>query len=97
MQGLIIKPLILVIIPCYNLKLWIAESIESCLNQTCSHIEIILVDDGYTDETCNIIHDFSEKYPEKISIISKTNGGSSSAKNLAIKYSQGDYFIFLNN
>jgi glycosyltransferase involved in cell wall biosynthesis len=91
------KPLVSIIIPCYNSELWIADSIESCLNQTYSHIEIIIVNDGSTDKSVNIINAFVEKFPEKISVISKTNGGSSSARNLAIKYSKGDYFIFLDS
>lgn len=54
-------PLVSVIIPCFNTERWIAEAIDSCLQQTYPNIEIIVVDDGSTDNSLEIVKSYGKK------------------------------------
>ena len=87
------KPLVTVIIPCFNSDLFIQDCLESVLQQTYENIEIILVDDGSTDESLSKI----EKYSTRITILKKVNGGAASARNLGIRNSNGSYIAFLDS
>ncbi|MBH8561051.1 glycosyltransferase family 2 protein [Nostoc sp. CENA67] len=90
------QPLVSIIIPSYNSEKYIREALESCLQQTYKHIEVIVVNDGSTDNSPSIIEDFAACYPEVIKNYTKQNGGSASARNLGVKKSQGEYFLFLD-
>lgn len=83
-----------VIIPAYNVKDYIRKCIESVLMQSFSDFEIIVINDGSTDETSNILKQISSKY--NINIITKNNEGLGFARNDGIKYSKGDYLIFID-
>ncbi|MBD3184760.1 glycosyltransferase [Candidatus Poribacteria bacterium] len=76
-----------VIIPTYNRPRWLPETIESVLNQTYSDVELIVVNDGSTDNTEEVI----ESYRDKIRYIYKQNGGPGSAVNRGIEESTGEY------
>ena len=52
------QPLVSIIIPCYNCKRWVRQAVESCLNQTYPNIEIIVVDDGSTDGSVEVLRQF---------------------------------------
>lgn len=81
--------LISIIIPVYNAEKFLAATIQSALNQTYQNIEIILVDDGSTDKSCDIIDDFQIRYPEKIRTLTKRkNTGEAIARNEGISKSQ---------
>ncbi len=80
-------PKVTIIIPVYNGENYVSEAIESALAQTYKNIEIIVVNDGSTDNTEKII----EKY------IKKTNGGVSTALNEGIKNMTGDYLSWLSH
>lgn len=84
--------LVSVIIPCYNAERWIAEAIDSCLNQTCPSVEIIVIDDGSTDNSLEIIKSYSNK------IIWETgeNRGGNHARNRGFALSKGKYIQFLD-
>lgn len=84
-----------VIIPCYNIEKYIAKTIDSVVNQLYENIEIILVNDGSTDGTLDILK-FFEKEDDRIVVINKANGGVSSARNVGIEKSKGDYLYFLD-
>jgi glycosyltransferase involved in cell wall biosynthesis len=82
-----------VIIPLYNKEQYIKRTILSVLNQTFSNFEIIIIDDGSTDNSVNIINSIDS---DKIRLISQKNAGPSSARNRGIVEAQGDYLAFLD-
>ena len=83
-----------VIIPTYNSENSICEAIESVLNQSYDNFEIILVDDGSTDNTVNIV---TKKFDDQIRIIRKENNGVSSARNLGIQHARGEFIAYLDS
>lgn len=87
-----LNDLVSVVITNYNYEKYIAEAINSALLQDYSPIEIIVVDDGSTDNSIEII----EKYSDRITLIRKDNGGVSSARNAGIKNARGSYIAFLD-
>ena len=80
--------LVSVVIPVYNSEKFLAESIESVLNQTYKQIEVIAINDGSTDNSQKIL----EQYSDKITIISQTNHGLAHALNVGIKKIKGKWF-----
>ena len=84
-----------IITPCYNAADYIASSIISVQSQTCSDWEMIIVDDGSTDNSVDIIKGFSQS-DSRIKLISKENGGSASARKLALSIAKGEYIQFLD-
>jgi len=87
-----LNPLVSIIIPAYNKSQLTVKTVESVLNQTYQPIEIIVVDDGSTDDTREQL----SRYADKIQYVYKENGGACSARNLGFKLSQGDYVGFLD-
>lgn len=84
--------LVSIIIPVYNTENFIKECIESAINQTYPDIEIIVINDGSTDNSLRIINEFDGK----IKIISKSNGGTASALNTGIRNMKGEWFKWLS-
>ena len=82
-----------IIIPCYNKDKYIRETLESVLNQTYSNTEIIVINDGSTDNSRNIILDIKKIHPEIIFIDEKENLGVCKARNKAIELSSGNYIL----
>lgn len=89
--------MISVIIDNYNYEKYIKDAIDSVLNQTYKDYEIIIVDDGSTDDSKNIILEYQTKYPNLITAIFKPNGGQASAFNAAFKLCKGDIICFLDS
>ncbi len=85
--------LVSVVIPTYNRSLFISDAIESVLNQTYEQIEIIVVDDGSTDKTREIV----ERYGSSVKYIFQKNSGPGSARNKGIRMSSGEYIAFLDS
>lgn len=86
-----------VIVPIYNTEKFLRKCIESIVNQTLQEIEIILINDGSTDNSHNICLEYAEKYPEKIRYINNKNIGCSATRNLGIKLAQGEYIAFVDS
>lgn len=86
-------PRVSVIIPAYNAQSHIAETLASVFGQTYKDYEVIVVDDGSTDETLQVLRDCGDK----IRLLTKVNGGPASARNLAIKYARGELIAFLDS
>lgn len=81
-----------VIIPCYNAANYLPEAIESVLAQTYHDYEIIVVDDGSTDQTSDII----TQYQSRLNYIYQKNMGVGAARNTGIRYAKGEYLVFLD-
>ena len=84
-----------IIIPAYNAGLYLGECIQSVCQQSYEKLEIIIVDDGSTDDTLLIAKEL-QKVDSRINIIKKENGGVSSARNKGIESSTGEYILFLD-
>ncbi len=80
-----------IIIPVYNLEKYIAECLESCLNQDFVDYEIICVNDGSKDNSGEILDRYSRKYPERIRVFHQENAGVSCARNFGINMAQGKW------
>lgn len=85
-----------IIVPVFNVKNYIKRCIESIINQTYSNIEIILVDDGSTDNSGNICDEYAKK-DKRVKVIHKNNGGLSSSRNVGINISSGKYLCFIDS
>lgn len=85
-----------VIIPVYNVEKYLDECVNSVLAQDFQDYEIILVNDGSTDNSGKKCDVYAEKYSQ-IKVVHKENGGLSDARNFGIKEAQGDYLIFLDS
>lgn len=84
-----------VIIPAYNAQSYIADALSSVLSQTYSHIEVIVVNDGSTDDTLRICQQIALR-DERIILIDKKNEGVSSARNAALDMAKGDLITFVD-
>lgn len=81
-----------VIIPCYNHGEYLREAIDSVLNQTYKNIEIVVVNDGSSDDTEHICNDYVD-----IKYVYTNRLGLSGARNMGVKYSTGDFLVFLDS
>jgi glycosyltransferase involved in cell wall biosynthesis len=89
-----LKPLVSIIIPCYNGASFLGETIESALNQSYKETEILIIDDGSTDDSYKIAKSFTSK---NVIVLRKENGGASSARNFGFMNSNGNYVQFLDS
>ena len=87
------QPLVSILIPAYNSQQWIRDTIESALAQTWPRKEIIVVDDGSSDQTLRLARQFSSK---SVNVIAQSNQGASAARNMAFRACQGDYIQWLD-
>ena len=85
-----------IIVPVYNVEKYIARCLDSIINQSYDNIEIIVVNDGSTDNSLDIIKKNYSSY-NKVFIFNKTNGGLSSARNFGLKKISGDYVLFVDS
>ena len=88
-----ISPLVSVIIPAYNREDTIARCIDSVLTQTHKPLEVIIVDDGSTDQTVKVI----QRYGERVTLICQPNGGPSAARNTGAALAKGEIISFLDS
>ena len=89
------KPKVSVIIPLYNLEKYIIKCLNSVINQKLNEIEIIVVNDGSTDNSLQIVENFA-KNKNQILILNQINRGLSEARNTGIKYSKGEFIYFID-
>ena len=90
-------PKVSIIVPVYNVERYIVRSMDSLVNQTLKDIEIIVVNDGSTDNSKKLIEIYQKKYPNKIKLVDKKNGGLSDARNYGIPHATGEYIAFLDS
>lgn len=85
-----------VIIPVYNVESYLHRCLDSVINQTYSNLEIILVNDGSTDNSLSIINEFAQK-DKRIIVFSQKNSGLAVARNIGLKAATGDYVSFIDS
>ena len=85
-----------IIVPAYNVERYICECMDSLVNQTLKDIEIIVVDDGSTDETSHILDGYANK-SKAIFVIHQKNAGLSNARNVGVRNSHGEYLLFVDS
>ena len=84
-----------IITPCYNAANHIAATIQSIQQHTLSDWELLIVDDGYTDNSADIVRHAAAQ-DSRIKLIQKANGGTASARKLGLEHAQGEYIQFLD-
>ena len=92
----VIDDLISVIVPVYNVGKYVGQCIESIINQTYKNLEIILVDDGSTDNSGKICDEYAKK-DNRIKVIHKENGGLVTAKKVGINVATGQYVSIIDS
>ena len=86
-----------IIVPIYNVERYLNRAIDSILKQTFTDYEIILINDGSTDNSFSIAQEYVEKYPERIRLITQKNAGLSAARNRGIDEALGEYVCFIDS
>lgn len=89
-------PLISVIVPVYNVEKYLKRCLDSIRKQTYSNIEILLIDDGSTDQSGRICDEFA-KLDSRVRVLHKNNGGLSDARNVGIEEAKGEYITFVDS
>jgi glycosyltransferase involved in cell wall biosynthesis len=89
------NPVVSVIIPAYNAAAFLETAIQSVQQQTCTRWELVIIDDGSTDETLRIAATYQAQ-DARITVISQPNRGVSAARNLGVAHSQGELLAFLD-
>lgn len=85
-------PLVSIIVPVYNCQAYVAEAVESALAQNYPHKEVIVVNDGSTDGTMDVLRGFGNR----IQVVDQVNGGPPRARNAGLAAARGDYVAFLD-
>lgn len=86
-----------IIMPVYNAESYLVATLDSVINQSFKNIEILIVDDGSTDKSIDIIKEYQNKYQNIIVICQECNMGQSAARNKALGFSHGDYVYFMDS
>lgn len=89
------KPLVSIAVPFYNVERYLAQNIESLINQTYKNIEILLVDDGSIDNSGKIADNYAKK-DKRIKVVHQQNKGFSGARNSTMNIASGDYITFVD-
>jgi glycosyltransferase involved in cell wall biosynthesis len=87
------KPLVSILIPAYNAEAWIAETVKSAIAQTWARKEIIIIDDGSSDQTFAVARQFASK---DVQVVTRENQGAAATRNDAFSLSQGGYIQWLD-
>lgn len=90
------RPLITVIVPVYNVESYLEKCIESVLNQTYTNLELILVNDGSTDNSGAVCDKYAE-IDERVRVVHKDNEGPSVTRNRGLQEAEGDYLVFCDS
>lgn len=91
------QPKVSVIVPVYNTEKYLRKCLDSLVFQTLEDIEVVAVNDGSPDNCKAILEEYRERFPEKMQVIHKENGGQASARNIALGMCRGEYIGFLDS
>jgi glycosyltransferase involved in cell wall biosynthesis len=90
------ESLISVIMPCYNSQRWLAEAVSSVFSQRDVDVELVLVDDGSTDESLRIARELEQRHSPRMRVLEQRNQGPFPARNLALQHARGEWIAFLD-
>jgi len=90
-------PMVSIVLPIYNVELYLEECLDSVLNQTYKNYELIAVNDGSTDSSRDILIAYEKKFSEKLMVIEQENKGLSAARNTGLEHANGTYIYFLDS
>lgn len=90
-------PKVSIIVPVYNVEKYLVRCLDSLVNQTLQDIEIVIVNDGSTDKSAQIIEEYIQKYPNMFLYASQNNSGQAVARNRALNMCTGEYIGFLDS
>lgn len=90
-------PMVSIILPVYNVELYLEECLDSVLQQTYSNYELIAVNDGSKDRSRDILIAYEKKFLEKLIVIDQENKGLSAARNTGLEHANGTYIYFLDS
>lgn len=85
------------IVPVYNVEKYLEKCLDSIVSQSLQDIEILVINDGSTDSSQDIIDKYTNKFPQKVKCINKENGGQGSARNLGLDIAKGEYISFVDS
>lgn len=85
-----------VVIPCYNASKWIEKALTSLESQNYKPLDVIVVDDGSTDDSIEVVNNYKQRSSLDILVLSQKNAGPAAARNLGVSQSKGDYIAFLD-
>ena len=91
-----IQPKVSIIVPVFNLQDYLGRCLDSILAQTMNETEILIIDDGSTDDSGKIADQYAEK-DSRITVIHKRNGGLSEARNTGVDAASADYIMFVDS
>lgn len=87
------KKILTIVVPTYNAEKYLLDNLKSFeLDEVLDHIEVLIINDGSTDNSLTIAEEYVSRYPDTYKVITKENGGHGSGINCGIKYAQGTYF-----
>jgi hypothetical protein len=90
------RPLISIIMPCYNAAPYVAEAIESVLGQSYGNVQLIVVDDGSSDASSEIVQSLASQHPDRLQLQFSNHQGPYPARNLGLRQARGEFIAFLD-
>jgi len=90
------QPLVSILSPCYNVEKYLPQCLDSIINQTYQKLQIVMIDDGSTDKTWQVLYDYSQK-DNRIEIYHQSNQGVATTRNNLLDKVKGDYVLFVDS
>lgn len=91
------QPLVSILLPVYNVAPFLGKCLDSIINQTYKNLQIIIINDGSSDQSLQIATEYLHKYPSNIEVYSQSNQGVAETRNLLLNKIKGEYFLFVDS